>query len=170
MGRTLTIQIKESEPELQRLQKSKDDLRSFKKLECLLHIKRKTYSKLDAVAASVSISASTLDKWLRVYRERGITDYLAPIKGKRVSRLITPEVHKGLSERLQSEHNTFSGYWEAQQWLKSHYDVEIEYQWLWKYMTTKLGAKFKEPRRSNVKKDVQAVEAFKKTAGYHRED
>ena len=170
MGRRLTIQINESESELLLIQRTKNDLRSFKKLECLLHIKRKSYTKLEAVAASVSISGSTLDKWLRIYREKGITDYLAPIKGKRVSKLITPEIHKGLLKRLQSQDNTFSGYWDAQQWLKSQYGVEIQYQWLWKYMTTKLGAKFKVPRKSNVKKDVQVVEAFKKTTRYHRED
>ena len=136
MGRRLTLQVKESESELLKLQKSQQDLRGFKKLECLLHLKRGTYNKLDAVAASVSISPSTLDKWLRLYKQKGINSYLLPIKGKRISKLITPEIHQGLLERLQSVDNPFSGFWDARQWVASQYGVELNYQWLWKYMTT----------------------------------
>ena len=158
--------IEESERDLLELQKRQHSHKNFKKLECLLHLKRKTFSRLDDLAASQSISTSTLDKWIKLYKTQGLGEYLAPIKGKRVSKLITPEIHKGLKERLESVDNPFLGFWDAKAWVLGHYGVEIEYQWLWKYMTTKLDAKFKIPRRSNIKKDGQAEDAFLKTPRY----
>ena len=166
MGRKSTLVIRQSEEELLYLLKNQRCHKNHQKLNCLLHLKRGTFSKLDDLAISQSISSSTLDKWIKRYKEESLESFLAPIKGKRSSKLITPDIHQGLQERLSSEDNPFLGYWDAQVWVAQTYGVEIEYQWLWKYMTTKLNAKFKIPRRSNVKKDKDAEKAFLKTAGY----
>lgn len=166
MGRKSTLIIKQSEQELLILLKKQKSHKNHQKLNCLLHLKRCTFCKLDDLAKSQTISASTLDKWIRLYRDQGLDALLAPIQGKRTSNIITPTIHQGLKERLQSIDNPFLGYWDAKSWILQTYGVEIEYQWLWKYMTTKLNAKFKIPRRSNIKKDKEAENAFLKTAQY----
>ncbi len=81
-------------------------------------------------------------------------------KRKRNSNFITPEIHKGLKERLQNLKTSFNGFWNAQQWIKDTYGFDVEYQLLWHYMTYKLKAKLKIPRRSNIKKDSEATAAF----------
>lgn len=48
--------------------------------------------------------------------------------------------------------------------LLKQYGVEIEYQWLWKYMRTKFKSVLKVPRKINVKKNPDAEADFLKTA------
>lgn len=152
MGRFIVLQIAESEAELLSLQKAQKDLRNFKKLECLLHLKRGTYTKLEEVAQSVSISPSTLDKWIKLYKQSGIDIYLRPIKGKRSSKLFTPEIREGLIARLKSEDKPFKGFNDVKKWIADKYGVEVQYQWLWKYMTTKLNIQLKDSKLS-IKKE-----------------
>ena len=64
---------------------------------------------------------------------------------------------------LNRETVQFNGYKDIQQWLEITHGVKIEYQWLWKYLTTKLGTTLKVPRKSNVKKDKEASAEFFKT-------
>ena len=129
MGRKSTLMIKQSKQELLFLLKKQKSHKNHQKLNCLLHLKRSTFNKLDDLAKSQSISSSALDKWIKLYRDQGIDALLAPIQGKRTSNIITAEIHQGLKERLQSRDNPFLGYWDAQGWILQTSGVEIEYQW-----------------------------------------
>ena len=164
MGRKLRTTVTESTDHLSLLKRKQTTLRNVRKVEVLLLLKTEVFSKLDDIAKSLCISASTLDKWLRIYREHGISEYLSPIKPKRKSKLITAEIRSGLEKRLCDPEGSFLGFWDARDWIKQTYGVEINYQWLWKYMTTSLGAKIKMPGKSNVKKDPKAKAAFLKSS------
>ena len=164
MGRKLRITVTESIDHLSVLKTKQTTLRNVRKVEALLLLKTEVFGKLDDIAKSLCISASTLDKWLRVYREQGLSEYLSPIKPKRKSKLITAEIRSGLEKRLSDPEGCFLGFWDAKAWVKQTYGVEINYQWLWKYMTYTLGAKIKMPRKTNVKKDPKAKAAFLKSS------
>ena len=163
MGKKSTTVINETLKELQYLRPKQLTLNNSKRLESLILLKSRQFSTLEAIAKNLSITPSTLDNWLSVYRKEGIEVLLKTKKRKRDSKFITPVIHKGLEQRLQDPDNSFNGFWDAQQWIKDTYGVDVEYQLLWHYMTHHLDAKLKIPRRSNIKKDPEATEAFLKT-------
>lgn len=163
MGRKSTLVITEELSDLKLRRAKLTNNRQVKKLECLIALKLKKFTTLDEVARSVGANPSSLDIWLKKYREEGLDALLEKETRQRNSNIITEEIHQGLVKRLNDPRDSFSGFWDAQQWVTEQYGVNVEYQWLWKYMTTKLGAKLKRPRKSNVKKDPMAEEAFLKT-------
>ncbi len=164
MGRNSQIQIKETLGALNNYKTFVTSYKSSQKLELLLLIQSGNSTSLSAIAAHLSIDYSTLHRWLRSYREKGIEAYLQPSKRNRASKIITPSIHKELEELLRQERAVFNGYKDVQHWLEANHGVKIEYQWLWKYLTTKMGATLKMPRKSNVKKDKEASAEFFKTA------
>lgn len=163
MGRTSTIKIKESLTSLHHYKSKVSSFKSFQKLEVLLLIESGNFKSLGAIAKHMSIDYSTLHRWLRTYKEKGIEYYLSPSSRNKPSKLITPEIHDELEKLLRDEHSKFNGYKDVQQWLEVNHGVKIQYQWLWKYLTTKLGTSLKVPRKSNVKKDKEASAEFFKT-------
>lgn len=82
----------------------------------------------------------------------------------KILRIITPEIHSGLSQRVHDSHNPFLGYWDAQNWVKQEYDLDIKYQRMREYLIQHFSIKLKTPRKSHYKKDEQAEKAFLKTS------
>lgn len=164
MGRTRQTEIKESLEELKRYKTLVVDYKSSKKLDLLLAIKASEHSTLSAIGTQLGIKADCLYRWLRLYKNTGVDNYLRKeIRSNSKSRIITQEIHDGLVSRLNDPENCFLGFWDAQQWIKETYNVDIQYQLLWHYITNHLKGKLKMPRRSNIKKDPEATEAFLKT-------
>ena len=56
------------------------------------------------------------------------------------------------------------GYVELLDWVESTFKKEIKYNTLLKYTNREFGASVKVARKSHVKKDPEAVAAFKKTS------
>ena len=163
MGKKSTTLIKESLKTLHNLRPKQVTLSNSKRLESLISLKTSQFDTLESLAKSLLISPSTLDKWLSIYRREGIDVLLKAKSRKRDSKFITSAIHKGLEQRLNDPENSFKGFWDAQQWIKDTYGVDVEYQLLWHYMTHKLDAKIKIPRRSNINKKPEAIAAFLKT-------
>jgi hypothetical protein len=57
---------------------------------------------------------------------------LKPVKRRKPSKIITPEILDALESKLTNAENPFSRYVEVQNWLQKEHGVEIEHQWLWK--------------------------------------
>jgi hypothetical protein len=64
---------------------------------------------------------------------------------------------------LNDRQNPLRGYVELLHWVKSSFNKEIKYNTLLKYTNREFAARVKVARKSHIKKDEQAVEAFKKT-------
>lgn len=139
-----------------------------KRLESLILIKSDKYGKLEEVATHLGITRRTLLNWINEYKSGGVDLLVSPAARNKPSKLITPEIHDELGKRLLSQIDPFSGYVEAKEWLLKEYGVDIEYQWLWKYMKTKFKSVLKVPRRTNIKKNTDAEADFFKTAGTAR--
>lgn len=84
------------------------------------------------------------------------------------SKIISQEIHLGLEKRANDPHNPFLGYWDAQDWVKKEYGVEIKYQRIREYLIQHFLTKTKSPQKSHIKKDKQAEEAFLKTPKHVR--
>ncbi len=114
------------------------------------------------IAAYLGICRQTLVLWITRYRKLGIEGILLNATRAKKSKIITPETHQGLSEKLKDAKHSLRGYWDAQQWVLSHYGVEVKYHWLSAYMIKHFKTKLKSPRKSHYKKDDQAVKSFLK--------
>ena len=164
MGRKRKFTIKESLKELKMFKPKVDNYRSCKRLAALILIKENTTASLAKISEKLNTNPRTLDTWIKIYKTEGINKLLARDTRKKTSKIITPEIHRQLKQKLHSRENPFSGYVEVQEWLESEHGVKITYQWLWKYMNTKLDSRLKKPRRVNIKKEDGAEDSFFKTA------
>jgi len=68
------------------------------------------------------------------------------------SKIITSEIHLGLSQRVNDPLNHFLGYWDAQIWVNETYGIDIKYQRIREYLKQHFKTKLKSPRKSHYKK------------------
>lgn len=163
MGRKRIFKIKEDFAELESYKTKVQDFRSSQRLKALLLLKQGEKTLVE-ISGLLEIHYATLERWIKDYQTGDIKKFLGGVTRNKTSKLITPSIHLEIEGRLKNPRNPFSSYVEVQQWLMKEHGVKIEYQWLWKYMTTKMDSRLKVPRKTNVKKDTQAEETFFKTA------
>lgn len=163
MAKAREFPIKESELELKSLRKKQKNYRTEKRLiwlECILSKRFKTRKQL---ASYLNINPRTQERWINQYIDSGIEGLLTDKPKHLKSRIITPEIHQGLQERVNSSTNPFLGYWDAQSWVYDNYGVEVKYHLLRHYLIKHFKTKLKVPRKSHYKKDDEAEKAFLKT-------
>jgi transposase len=164
MSKARKFPIKESQSELVSLRKKQTQYRIEKRIIWLLELQKGKFKTREALAIYLGISIRTQERWILRYISGGIDELLTD-KAKNIgSRIITPEIHQGLSDRVSSSNNPFLGYWDAVQWVKKQYKVDVQYHNLRRYLIKHFKTKLKSPRKSHYKKDDKAVEAFLKTS------
>jgi len=164
MGRKRNFIIDQSLEDLMSLRSKIQNYQSSQQLNCLILIKSAKYSTLNEIAEHVGVHYSSIQRWLKDYKENGIQSLLSPQTRNKPSKIITPEMHLAIEEKLKSKDNPFSGYVEVQEWLKKEFNVEVKYKWLWAYMRSKMKSRLKVPRKTNAKKASGSEESFFKTA------
>lgn len=164
MAKRQEIVVKESETELKLLRKQQASLPQEKRVIWLLQFKLKKHLTREQTALKVNISIRTQTRWIKEYMNEGLEAFLSCKKNNRKSNMISPEVHLALKGRVNSSESPLLGYWDAVDWVKKEFDIEIKYHWLRKYLITHFKTKLKSPRKSHYKKDEQAIEAFLKTS------
>lgn len=164
MAKRNEFKILESLQELQKLHKKQTSVKTIKRSLWLLEF-ASTSEKLKRIdtAKKAGITIKTQERWIKEYTTEGIEKFLSPKTIPRTSKIITKEIHEGLSKRLNSPSTPFLGYWDACNWVEQTYGVKINYQTLRCYLKKHFQSKLKVPRKSHVKKDDQAIEAFLKT-------
>lgn len=164
MKNPVHFDIEESLTELKKLRSKQPTLSKQKRFDCLIHLKASKFKTRQELANHLGIHIRTQERWLAQYRAVGIASFISNEPQIRPSKIISPDIHDALEARVNSSDSPFLGYWEAQQWVESTFNVQIKYHWLRKYLITHFKTKLKSPRKSHYKKDGQAIEAFFKTA------
>mgnify|MGYP000017610326 FL=1 len=164
MGKKAILDIKESNLELKKLLVKQQTLKGEKRLKSLLAIKSGKFETRQALADSLGIHIRTLERWLVNYRAGGVDMMLTDKPKNKTSKIITPEIHKALSQRVHDPKNPFLGYWDAQDWVKQEFGIDVKYQRIREYLIQHFKTKPKTPRKSHYKKDVEAEKAFLKTS------
>jgi transposase len=163
MGKKATSEVKESLAELKRVRARQKTMRGEKRVLALIHIKTGRYATRGKLAEGLGVHIRTLERWMRQYAEDGIDAMLADMPRPKPSKIITDEMREGLRQRVNDPTAPFLGYWEARQWVLKEYGTDVSYHWLRAYMIKHFSTKVKRPRKSHVKKDPEAMEAFFKT-------
>jgi transposase len=144
------IQIKESISELRKLQKNSIPMIA-NRIRVLIELKKHELTGISkrAVADIVGVNQNSVQTWRTLYASGGIDAIMN---------------YQKREEKLKDPKNGLRGFTELQNWVEQEFNKTILYNTLFKYSQRHFGAKVKVARKSHVKKDEKAVEAFKKTS------
>lgn len=164
MGKQAKLAIKETVEELQKAYIKTSNLKSKHRIKCLLLIKSGEFNTRQSIADYLHVHIRTMERWLNKYKLKGI-DYMIIDKAKKKgSKIITQQIHDGLAKRVNDAHDPFLGYWDAQNWVKATYGIDVKYQRIREYLIQHFKTKIKSPRKTHIKKDMEAEKAFLKTS------
>lgn len=163
MGRTSNLRISESVNDLNAILKLQTKHNNIDRIRALIHLKEGTFASRELVSDHLRISLRTLEKWISSYIKGGLDELLLPEKRVRKSYLISQEIDKALEKRMRNSEEGFSSYVEAQRWLSAEYGLDLKYNTIRKHLIRHYETKIKSPRKSHIKKDDEAIEAFLKT-------
>ena len=163
MGKVAYLDITESLIELKELASKQKTLKGEKRVRSLIYIKQNKFKTRQEVSDFLGVHIRTLERWIHNYKSAGIGQMIYDRPKNKQSKIITPEIHKGIEQRVNDPNNPFLGYWDAQEWVNEKYNVQVKYQRIREYLKQHFKTKLKAPRKSHYKKDVEAEEAFLKT-------
>lgn len=136
------------------------------RVQMLLILKKtqKSLSKIE-LASILKVNHNTAQKWRKGYFEKGIDGLLSDGRVGFKTSKINKEMHQAIEKGLTSPTDAFTSYVGLINWIVENYiPEEINYHTVNKYVKRHFGAKLKVSRKSHVKKDLNAVGAFKKTS------
>lgn len=160
------ITIKEDLLTLKTHAKNGNDLIK-KRMRLLIELKKGKVSEQSKRSLSIKlgINHNSIVKWRNLYITQGIESLLKDgRKGGFKRPLITKEEHEKIKTLLHNKNNGIVGYTELLNWVGTELKKDMKYITLVKYVQRNFGTKIKVARKSNIKKDLNAVEAFKKTS------
>lgn len=159
------ITVKESLKEIKVMLKKAKPLIA-PRLRMLIEIKKHEstgISKRD-LADLLGVNHNSIQTWRTMYYNGGIE---ALTTHKRVGfkkPIFTKEQHSIIEEKLKDPKNGIRGYKELHEWVENEFKKEYKYNTLLKYCIRNFKSRIKVARKSHINKDVNAVEAFKKTS------
>lgn len=165
MSAPKTFKIKESESEIKNLIKNSNRMIA-KRLHALLVFKRNEGSGISkrVVADEIGVNHNSVQTWRGLYIKGGIKVLMSHSNiGYKPSK-INDEQEQALKEQLNNPHNGIVGFIELLAWFEKTFQTHINYKTFHGFVVRKFKAKVKVARKAHIKKDKQAVEAFKKTS------
>ncbi len=96
--------IKESYSELIILRKKQTSYRVEKRVIWLIELQKGRFKTREALATYLGINLRTQERWIQPYISEGLEGLLIDKPKNLKSRIITSEIHQGLSNRVYSSH------------------------------------------------------------------
>ena len=134
MGLQSNLVVKERLSELKKLQHKQRDIKSEKRILCLILIKQKKFKTQSELADYLGVCRQTLVGWLTKYRKSGVSNIVIKPTRNKKSKIITSKIHQGLKKKLENSNNPLLGYWDAQNWVFEEFGVQVQYHWLRQYL------------------------------------
>ena len=165
MSAPKTFKIKETESEIKKLMKKSNPMIT-KRLQALLVFKRNENSGISkrVVSDKIGVNHNSVQTWRSLYIEGGIKMLMSHSNiGYKPSK-INEDQEQALKKQLENPHNGMVGFIELLDWFNKTFETNINYKTFHGFVVRKFNAKIKVARKSHIKKDAYAVEAFKKTS------
>jgi len=112
----------------------------------------------------VGVCGQSINNWRKAYRNGGLSLLLSHKKTGFKPSVFTEAEKTELGILVNNQQNGIVGYVEPQRWVKDKFEKDVRYITLVKFMQRNFKTKIKVARKSHIKKDIKAVEAFKKTS------
>lgn len=166
MSSPTTFRIKESESDIKKRMKVSSAMIG-KRLHALLVFKQHEHSGISKrlVAEAIGVNHNSVQTWRTNYIEGGIKALMTHSNTGYKPSKINKQQEKALKVKLSDESNGIVGFNELLDWFDKKFKTEINYKTFHGFVVRKFKAKIKVARKSHVKKDPAAIEAFKKTSG-----
>lgn len=165
MAKPSQIIVKESIKELRLLQRKHGELIG-KRLHFLIETKKSESTgglSKRYLSDKLGVNHNSILRWRKLYLQSGIDGILQHGRTGFKPSVISKEEHAKLEQKLNDPENGLRGYVELLQWAENEFSKEIKYTTLLEYCKRKFGTKIKVARKSHIKKDIEAVNNFKKT-------
>jgi len=162
MALKIQLTISESLEELKRLY-HRHPVHLHSRIKMLYLIKSGVTDSTKGLCNHLLIGSRAIQRWKNDYLLGGIDKLLHYEKGIHKSNgIITPAISAAIKEQLSSPTSAFTSYIDLQQWLQEHHLPTVSYRVVHQHATVKLKASLKVARKSHIKKDLEAVDNFKK--------
>jgi transposase len=161
MCKVVKIEITESVEELHQLLRQQKTGSSKEKIQALYLLKSKQVKTVKKLAEISGRSRITVQRWLKLYREGGLSSLLEQKKSPGRPKVIPEESREKLKQEL-ADPQGFKSYEEVRTWLRAVEGIEVSYKVVHDTVHYKMKAKLKVPRPVNIKKEEKAEEEFKK--------
>ena len=157
--------IKESENEIKKLIKSSTPIIS-KRYRALLIFKRheKTGISKREVANEIGVDHNSIQTWRSAYISGGVKQLKSHSNTGYKPSLIIGAEKEALEKKLNDPSNGIVGFVELLDWFNTTFEKDIKYKTFHGMVVRTFNAKIKVARKVHVKKDIEAVETFKKTS------
>lgn len=159
------IKVKESLSELKRILKNSSPLIA-PRIRMLIELKKNEkqgISKRD-LADLIGVNHNSVQTWRTMYLKGGLKLLQSHNKKGFKPSVFTKEEHAAIEKKLKDPTNGLRGYVELLAWIEQEFKKQVKYNTLLKYCIRNFGSKVKVARKSHIKKDEAAVDAFKKTS------
>lgn len=158
------ITIIETVAELRKLQKASIPMIATR-IRAIIELKKHEKQGLSkrAVADAIGVNHNSIQTWRTMYQQGGIAAVLHYQKQAGRPSEITKAEHVQIEKKLKDPNNGLRGYVELLAWMETEFNKTFKYNTVLKYSYRHFQSKVKVARKSHVKKDEQAVAAFKKT-------
>jgi transposase len=101
------LNIGESLAELKTLASKQQTLKGEKRVKSLIYIKANKFQTRQEVSDFLGVHIRTLERWIHNYKSSGIDKMIYDKPKNKQSKIITPEIHKGLEQRVHDPKNPF---------------------------------------------------------------
>lgn len=157
--------IKESESAIKKLIKASNPMIA-KRLHALLLFKRHQQDGLSKrqLADEIGVNHNSIQTWRTLYIKGGIKSLMAHSNTGYKPSKITASQELSLQKQLNNPSNGMVGFVELLDWFNTQHKTEINYNTFHGFVVRKFKAKVKVARKVHVKKDMEAVETFKKSS------
>jgi putative transposase len=165
MSRVIKIEINETLEELQELLRKQKTGSGKERVQALYLLKSRQVETVQHLAFVLGRGRITIQRWLKLYREGGLSNLLEERKSSGRPKKIPLDVRSLISREL-SDPEGFKSYEEVRTWLWAEFGIEASYKVVHEVVHYKLKAKLKAPRPRSIKQNKGAEEEFKKNFRY----
>ncbi len=161
MAGVTKVDIVESVEELRELLRKQKTASSLERVQALYLLKIGQVKTIQDLAVVLGRGRVTVQRWLKVYTESGLTNLLSRKKSSGRPPVIKTLVRQQLLEELR-EPQGFKSYEEIRTWLKAVEGIEASYKVVHDTVRYKMKAKLKVLRPVGIKHQPEAESDFKK--------
>lgn len=157
------LEVRESEEALKEMLSKQKTASDKERVQILYLLKSKQAETVQAAAQLIGRNRTTVQEWLKRYREGGIAGILShkPRLGRKPK--VPQWAQKALNKQLQQEEG-FNSYGEIRQWLQEKLGIEISYKNMHDLVHYRMKAKPKVARPYSASQNQAQAEDYKKNS------
>lgn len=161
MSGVCRIEIKESVEELKQILGSQKVAIIKEKVQVLYWLKTGYAPTVTKAAQLLGRNRSTVQEWLKKYRNQGLEGVLEQKHSPGRARAIPQWAETALYEALKKQEG-FKDYQEIVEWLSNNLGINAKYKTVYKLVHYRLQSSPKVPRPQSLEQSEARVEEFKK--------